>query len=146
MRFRFFLITALALCVTLAYGKDNPISQLFAARSLNCHFDPGTRTVWLGSKPKTSATHSGQDVHFDAIDIKSQSARVIAKSGAGDVKVLPARAGLSFIELAPDAIHLTTVFPIYGKAHDFIAVDTRHEIVSGAPMDEEYYGSCQIFQ
>jgi hypothetical protein len=66
--------------------------------------------------------------------------------GAGDAKVLPARVGLSFIQLAPDVIDLTTVFPIYGKNHDFIAVETRHGMASGASMDEQYYGSCQVLQ
>jgi hypothetical protein len=134
------------LSTSLAYGKDDPLSQLFAARSLNCHFGQGTRTVWPGSSPKTSTAHSDQDIHFAWIDIKNQSARVIGKTGVGDIKVLPARLGLSFIELTPDIVHLTTVFPIYGKVHDFIAIDTRHEIVSGAPMGEQYYGSCQVFR
>jgi len=146
MRIRFILITALALSSTLAYGKDDPLSQLFSARSLKCHFDQGTSAIWAGSKPKTSTAHFGPDVHFDAIDIKYQSARVIGNTGARDVKVLPARVGLSFIELSPAVVDLTTVFPIYGKDHDFIAVDTRHEMASGASMAEQYYGSCQVLQ
>ena len=144
MRFGFFLISALALSTTLAYGKDDPLSQLFSAHSLKCHFGQGTSTMWPGSKPKTSTAHL--DVHFDSIDIKYQSARVIGNTGARDAKVLPARVGLSFIQLAPDVIDLTTVFPIYGKDHDFIAVETRHGMASGASMDEQYYGSCQVLQ
>ena len=146
MQSKLILMTAIALSSMLAYGKDDPLSQLFAAHSLKCHFGQGTSTTWPGSKPKTSTAHFGQDVHFDAIDIKYQSARVIANTGAGDVKVLPARAGLSFIELAPTVVDLITVFPLYGKDHDLIAVDTRHEMVSGAPMAEQYYGSCQVLQ
>jgi hypothetical protein len=146
MRSKFFLITALVLSATLAYGKDDPISKLFSARSLKCHFGQGTRTVWLGGKPKTSPSNFGEDVHFDAIDIKYQSARVIGSIGARDVKVLPARMGLSFIELAPAAVDLTSVFAVYAKDHDFIAVDTRHEMVSGASIAEQYYGSCQLVQ
>ena len=146
MRFRFLLLAALALSTAFAYGKEDPISQLFSARSLKCHFDNGTSTMWPGSKPKTSAAHLGQDVHFEAIDIKYQSARVIGNSGARDVKVFPARAGLSFIEMAPDAVELTTVFPVRGKDRDFIAIDTRHVMASGAAIGEQYYGSCQILK
>jgi hypothetical protein len=146
MQFRFILITVFALSGTLAYGKDDPISQLFGAHTLKCHFDQGTSTVWPGGKPRTASAHPGQDVRFDGIDIKFQSARVIASSGARDVKVLPARMGLSFIELAPALVDLTTVFAIYGKDHELIAVDTRHEMVSGASTATQYYGSCQVLQ
>jgi hypothetical protein len=146
MRFGFFMVMAYALGTSLAYGKEDPLSQLFAAHSLKCHFSQGTSTVWPGSKPRISASRSAQDIHFGAIDIRTQSARIFGKAGAGDVKVLPARVGLSFIELAPDVVHLTTVFPIYGKDHDFIAVDTRHGMASGASVDQQYYGSCQVFQ
>jgi hypothetical protein len=146
MQFGFILIATLALNSMPTFAKDDPLSQLFAARSLKCHFDQGSRTIWPGSKPKTSTAHFGQDVHFDATDIKYQSARVIGNIGARDVKVLPARLGLSFMELAPAVVDLTTVFPIYGKGHDFIAVDTRHGMVSGAPMAEQYSGSCQVLQ
>jgi hypothetical protein len=146
MRFEFFIVMACALGITHAYGKGDPISQLFAAHSLKCHFSQGTSTIWPGGKPKTSTVHYAQDIHFDAIDIRTQSARVFGNAGAADVKVLPARVGLSFIELAPDVVHLTTVFPIYGKDHEFIAVDTRHGMASGASVDQQYYGSCQVFQ
>ncbi|HEY8857207.1 MAG TPA: hypothetical protein VIM43_07620 [Rugosibacter sp.] len=146
MQLRFILITTLALISMLAYGKDDPMSQLLAASSLKCHFGQGTSTMWPSSKPKTSTAHFGQDVHFDAIDIKNQSARLIGNVGAGDVKVFATEVGVSFIESAPAVIDLTTVFPIYGKDHDFIAVDTRHAMYSGATMAEQYYGLCQVLQ
>lgn len=146
MRFRFILITTLALSTMMAYAKDDPISQLLAARSLKCHFGQGTSTIWLGSKPKTSTAQSGQDVYFDSIDIKNRSARLIGNIGAGDVKVFATEVGMSFVELEPAVVDLTTVFPIYGKDHDFIAVDTRHVMAPGASMAEQYYGSCQVLQ
>ena len=146
MRLGLLLITALALSTSHAYSKDEPLSQLFSAHSLKCHFGQGTRTMWPGGKPKTAIAHSGADVHFDAIDIKYQSARVIGNNGARDVKVLPDRVGLSFIELAPSVVDLTTIFAMYGKDHDFIAVETRHVMDSGGSMAEQYYGSCQVVQ
>jgi hypothetical protein len=130
----------------LAYAKDDPMSQLLAARSLKCHFGQGTSTTWPGSKAKTSTSRFDQDVHFDSIDFKNQSARLIGNIGAADVKVFATEVGVSFIDSAPAVVDLTTVFPIYGNGHDFIAVDTRHVMVSGASMAEQYYGSCQIMQ
>ena len=146
MLFRFILTTTIALSTMLAYAKDDPMSQLLAARSMKCHFDSGSSTTWTGSKPKTSTARFDQDVHFDSIDYKNQSARLIGNNGADDVKVFATVVGVSFIESAPAVVDLTTVFPIYGTSHDFIAVDTRHVMVSGASMAEQYYGSCQIMQ
>ena len=143
---RFILIATIALSTMLAYAKDDPMSQLLAARSLKCHFGQGTSTTWLGSKPTTSTARFNQDVHFDSIDFKNQSAREIGNIGAGDVKVFVTEVGVSFVESAPAVVDLTTVFPIYGNGHDFIAVDTRHVIVSGESMAEQYYGSWQIMQ
>lgn len=146
MLFKLILIATIALSTMFAYAKDDPMSQLLAARSLNCHFGSGSSTTWTGRKPKTSTARFDQDVHFDSIDFKNQSARLIGNVGAGDVKVFATEVGVSFIDLAPAVVDLTTVFPRYGNNHDFIAVDTRHVMVSGASMAEQYYGSCQIMQ
>lgn len=145
MRFRFILITTIALSTMLAYAKDDPMSQLLAARSLKCHFGQGTSTTWTGSKPKTATARSDQDVHFDSIDFKNQSARLIGNIGAGNIKVFATEVGVSFTESARAVVDLTTVFPIK-NGHDFIAVNTRHVMVSGAAMAEQFYGSCQVLQ
>ena len=118
--------------------------RLFSMHSLKCRFDQGTSTSWSGSKPKTSSAHTAQDVVIDAINIKYQSARAIGQAGARDVKVFPDRMGLSFMELAPAVVDLVTVFSVYGKDHDFIAVRTRHTMVSGVSIADQYYGACQI--
>lgn len=146
MRFGFILITIIALSTVLAYAKDDPMTQLLSARSLKCHFGQGTSTTWSGSKPKTLTARFDQDIHYDSIDFKNQSARLIGNIGAGNVKVFATDLGVSFIESASAVADLTTVFPIYGNGRDFIAVDTRHVMVSGASMAEQYYGSCQIMQ
>jgi hypothetical protein len=153
MRFRFILITIIALSTMVAYAKDDPRSQLLAARSLKCHFGQGTSTTWPSGKPKTTPAQAGTDldINFDSIAIQNRSARIIGNNGAGDVKVLATRVGLFFIHSAPAAFDVTTVFPIYGKGRDFIAVNTRHVMTPdlfapGASMAEQYFGSCQIMQ
>ncbi|MDD5324605.1 MAG: hypothetical protein PHR71_04735 [Polaromonas sp.] len=131
-----------------AYGKDDPMSKLLAARSLKCHFGQGVETTWPNGKPKTTTAHAGTDldVNFDSIDILNQSARMIGNIGASDVKVSATQVGVSFVQSAPSVVDLTTVFPIYGNNHNFIAVDTRHVMIPGAAMAEQFYGSCQVLQ
>lgn len=97
MPIRFILTMTIALSAMLAYATDDPMSQLLAARSLKCHFGQGISTTWTGSKPKTSTAHFDQDVHFDSIDFKNQSARLIGNISAADVKVFATQVGVSFI-------------------------------------------------
>ena len=148
MLLRFILTTTLALSTMIAYGKDDPMLQLLAARSLKCRFVQGVETTWPNGRPKTTTAHAGTDldVNLDSIDILNQSARMIGNNGASDVKVFATQVGVSFIDSAPAVVDLTTMFPIYGTGHDFIAVDTRHVMVSGAAMAEQFYGSCQVLQ
>jgi hypothetical protein len=140
------LMIFLGLAATSAYASDDPLTRLFSANNLLCHFAQQTATSWAGNKTKTLPANSRPDVHFNGIDIRYQSAHAISIAGAHDVKVLPARVGLSFLELSPTVVDLTTVFALYGQAHDFIAVETRHAIVHGMSTTEQYYGSCAIVQ
>lgn len=145
MRLHIIMMTALVLFTALAYGQDDPASRLHTARSLKCHFGSGTSMEWAGSKPKISSARFDQDVQFDSIDLKNQTARVIGNIGADDIKVLLTEVGISFLESAPTVLDITTVFAAYGVDHDFIAVDTRHVLLFGA-MAEQYYGTCKIWQ
>ena len=146
MRLHILIMAILVTFTALAHAEGDPTTQLYAARSLKCHFGPGTSTEWTGSKPKTSPARMDHDVQFDSINIKSQSARIIGKQGAGDIKVSVSEVGISFLEIAPAVFDITTVFPVYGEDHDFIAVDTRHVTFSGKSMAEQYYGTCKIWQ
>lgn len=146
MRLHIVVMAILVSFTALAHAEGDPTTQLHAARSLKCHFGPGTSTEWTGSKPKTSAARIDQDVQFASIDIKNQSARIIGNPGASDIKVFVSEVGISFLETAPAVFDITTVFPVYGKDHDFIAVDTRHVTSLGKSMAEQYYGTCKIGQ
>jgi hypothetical protein len=146
MRLHVIVIAVLVLFTALTHAEVDPTTQLHAARSLRCHFGPGTSTEWTGSKPKTSIARFDQDVQFDSIDIKNHSARIIGNLGASDIKVFVTEVGISFLETAPAVFDVTTVFPVYGEDHDFIAVDTRHVTSVGKAMAEQYYGICKISQ
>jgi hypothetical protein len=146
MRIHSVVVWVIAAASTIAYGQNDSMSQLRTARSLKCRFGEGISTVWTGGQPKTSNARFEQDVHFDAIDLKKQTARLIGNAGSNDVEALQTEIGVSFIETAPSVVDVTTVFGVYGKDRDFLAVDTRHVTFLGTSMAEQYYGSCRIWQ
>jgi hypothetical protein len=122
------------------------MSRLLATRSLKCHFGGGVATEWTKNQPKTSPERFDLDVHFDAIDYKNRTARIISNNGASEVKIVTNGESVSFIEVAAAAVDVTTVFAVYGSDRDFIAVDTRHLAFLGRSMAEQYYGSCRVWQ
>jgi hypothetical protein len=129
-----------------ALPADNPAAKLAAARSLKCHFDRGNRTEWIKGKPRTSDVSHDEVVQFDSIDAKKGSARLIGSLGASDVLVVLTHVGLSFIEAAGAAFDNTTVFPVYAKGSDFIAVDLRTVQSMGKPTVEQYFGTCRVWE
>ena len=135
------IVAALILFRTPAWAEDES-KALGATRSLKCYFSTGVATEWIGSKPKTSDAGEGVPVVFDSIDVKRGTARVISNGGAGDVAVLVTGVGITFIETALAVVDVTTVFPVYGESHEFLAVDTRHVRLLGKAVVEEYYGAC----
>jgi hypothetical protein len=129
-----------------AVPADNPAAKLTAARSLKCHFDRGNRTEWIKGKPRTSDVNHDEVVQFDSIDAKKGSARLIGTLGASDVLVVLTHVGLSFIEAAGAAFDNTTVFPVYAKGSEFIAVDLRTVQSMGKPRVEQYFGTCKVWE
>ena len=146
MPLRIALGVVLATSAAVVYAQSNPMSELRAARSLKCHFGEGISTQWSGSNPKTSVARFDEDVHFDAIDLAKQTARLVGNAGANDVSAFATAVGISFIETAPWVVDVTTVYAVYGKDGNFIAADTRHVLIQGGAMAEQYYGSCKIWQ
>lgn len=129
-----------------AFGEDEASSRLYAAHSLKCKFSEGIGTTWDGLKQKISSQRNDDIVQFDSIDINKHSARVIGNLAAGDVSVISNEVGLTFIEIKPLVLSITTVFSANSVNTEFISVDTRHVNVFGTPMAEQYYGSCKIWQ
>ena len=132
--------------LSLSAYADDAASRLSAARSLKCQFGPGTGTEWASGSPKTSAARFDTEITFDAIDSKRGTARLIGNIGAGDVRVTSSPVGISFMEIQPAVVDVTTVFSAYDKSGNFIAVDTRHVNASGVPMAEQFFGTCKVWQ
>lgn len=135
-----------AFSVASANAENDAKAQLTAARSLKCHFGPGTEAQWKGNKPAVSPARFDEDIQFDSIDLGKQSARVIGNGGAGDVRVLNTEVGLSFLETAPAVLDITTVFAVYTENNEFPAVDSRHVNYLGTAMAEQFYGTCKVWQ
>ena len=142
-RMRIFVM-AIAGCLSFGAFAEDAASRLSTARSLKCQFGPGTSTVWSAGNPKTSDARFDADVTFDIIDLKRGSVRVIGNIGAGDARVTLSPVGMSIVEMNPGVVDVTTVFSVYDKAGDFIAVDTRHVKAFGATMVEQYFGTCKV--
>jgi hypothetical protein len=136
------LLALIAFSLTSAQAVDDARAQLAAARSLTCHFGPGTEARWKGNKPAVRSARFDENIQFDSIDLGKESARAIGNNGAVDVHVLNTAVGLSFLETAPAVLDITTFFAIYTKNNAFPAVDSRHVMVLGTAMAEQFDGTC----
>jgi hypothetical protein len=135
-----------AFSVTSAQAASDAKTELASARSLKCHFGPGTKALWKGNEPAVSPARFDEDIQFDSIDLDKQSARVIGNIGSGDVRVLNTVVGLSLLESEPAVLDITTVFATYTENNEFPAVDSRHANYQGMPMAEQFYGTCKVWQ
>lgn len=135
-----------AFSVTSAQAAGDPMAQLAAARSLKCHFGPGTETKWKGNTPAIAPARFDVDVQFDSIDLDKQSAHLVGNIGAGDIGVWNTAVGLTFIESKSSVLDVTTVFAAYTKNNEFPAVDSRHVNYVGTAMGEQFYGTCKVWQ
>jgi hypothetical protein len=139
------LVALISISLTPAQAADDAAAQLVAARSLKCHFGPGTGTQWRDNKPAIRSARFDEDIQFDSIDLGKASARVIGNVGASDVRVLNTPVGLPFLDTQPAVFDITTVFAVYTKNNEFPAVDSRHVMVLGAAMAQQYYGTCKVW-
>lgn len=85
---------------------------------------------------------------FDAIDRQRGHARIIAKSGAGDVTVITGPTALTFVEVAATGNPLVTVvFPRFrAGTREFYAADSEHVFAFGDISIGQYYGSCTVLE
>ncbi len=101
---------------------------MIQARSLKCTFGPGTNADWKSGDVKVKKSRFDVTLHFDSINLKAQTARMIGNAGSADVIVLPTMSGITFIEKTGIGnLAFTTVFTNYKKGEtSFIAVTSRH--------------------
>ena len=73
---------------------------------------------------------------------------MIGSAGAQDVQVLVGQETLTFIEQSPLGYsQITVVFARYRpQTTELLAADSRHAMVDGRVLVEQYYGSCRILE
>lgn len=127
------------------YAKTR--TALDNARSLRCQFPRGS---YLDLADANLARHdgAGAEVTFDAIDRQQGHARIIAKSGAGDVTLITGPTALTFVEVAPTGNPLVTVvFPRFrAGTREFYAADSEHIFFFGDISVGQYYGTCTVLE
>lgn len=147
-----FIVVGL-LCCLLAGGaaaqqpeaQDVTWKALLAARSLKCGFPVNAVTNWKSGTPKVTVGREDFTLHFDSIDVKAKTARLIGNQGAGDITAFATEAGVHFFEQTPSGnLALTTVFATR-SAGGFIAVASRHIDLMGGPLPSQYHGVCRIW-
>src|SRR5437867_8406362 len=76
------------------------VEQLLGkARTLRCQFPKGS-TLTLTDREPTRHSSPGVDVTFDSIDRQQGRARIVTKTGAGDVRILSGHTALTFVEIS----------------------------------------------
>jgi len=129
------------------YQTQDPTGLLRGARSLQCVFPSGGSEVLTDSSPRYQPA-KGTDGVFDNIDRTKGTARVIGTAGAGDAQVIAGPETLTFIELSPLGYpQVTVVFARFRpRTTELLAADSRHAVVTGRVLVEQYYGSCRVLQ
>jgi hypothetical protein len=142
------LLFGLVLGVGTAAGQDDTFRTLVSAKSLKCQFGPGSVGKWAGAKVAVQQERFDVALHFDSIDAKTGSARMIGNEGAADVTVLASPSGVTFVEQTGSGnIVFTTVFPAMVPGTDeFYAVTSRHMTLPGGPLPSQYHGKCRVWQ
>lgn len=132
-----------------AFSDQDAMSSLQAAKSLRCSFADGTVTTWASGKPITKADRFNFTLTLDAIDKKTNTARMLGSDSAEDVILLSDAAGLTFIQSSLVGNHaFTTVLSYYAKGtKNFIAVHSRHtNMAITTPRLSQYHGTCSVLQ
>ena len=128
---------------------DAIYKRLVLARSLKCTFRVGLQADWRSGRLKTSPISSEELVlHFDTIDVKKGTARLIGNIGAANVGVMLTPSHLSFMEKTDIGnLNFTTVFAYYEKGtQNFVSVTSRHVTMLDMPLPSQHHGSCQVWE
>ena len=112
-----------------------------------CTFGPGSAANWDTGKVKIDPANFGDPsvtIHFDSIDPKAGTARMISNAGSSNVVTLSTGAGVTLIEQTGTGnLSFTTIFSQKPKrSSDFVAVMSRHIDTPTGPFPSQYYGTC----
>jgi hypothetical protein len=146
-RFGVLLLMTLQAFPASAAAGQRAYEKLLLARSLKCEFQPGALAEWKSDRPVLKTTYEKFALHFDAIDIKKGTARLIGNQGAGDVTLWTTIAGLHFVEQTGfGSIMVTTVFSTMVPG-GFVAVTSRHiDMMMTPPLPSQTHGTCAVWE
>ena len=158
----------LTLLPMISFAENDALEKLMSAKSLVCEFPTGTFADWQGATLKLDNDRMKGQYHFDNINLKNKSARVIGNIGAVDVMVFASPGGLTFMEATGMGNMIyTTVFPSYlaqktipGATEPdaltksqlpkaFMAVMSRHLFdpeLTHLPMPSQFHGYCRVLE
>ncbi len=119
---------------------------LFSARHLTCSFPVFAAPVWKDGAAEVVSKPQDFTFDFDAIDIKKNSATIVAKGGSAHASTITTSTGVNFIEATPIGnLNITTVFVAGGPEGKYLAVHSRHlGDPSSGPTVSQNYGTCAI--
>lgn len=144
------LLTSLSLCLISRAVAANEIEspRLEQLKTLRCRYGPGAVGFWKDDGTVTTKSEFGDPfvVHFDAINLKDGTARVIGKNGSSDVTVLSDRTSMTFVERGRSGvISFTTVFALRrDKQGHFAAVTSQHaDLILGEVLAMQDLGTCE---
>jgi hypothetical protein len=147
MRLAFVIAVSLGIPVLPLADERSAADILAAARTLKCRFETAAMGEWDGKsvRSKKSGPPFQEPIHFDSIDPKAGSARMLGNVGAVDVRVLSNSSGLHFVEFtgAGNPV-VTTVFASLAAPGVFHAVMSRHMHMLGHPLPSQAYGTCVV--
>lgn len=132
------LVTGLGAAATGVLADEEP-------KRFSCTFNAGKFSSYDGGTfREEGATPLSFDL--DDIDLKGQSAKIIASAGAepGNVRVVRALNANHFLEVATEGfLNLTTVYDRDTATGVHPAIHSRHFGLLGKPVYGHYTGSCR---
>lgn len=137
--FSFFIASA-------TYGfEEIGMKELKGVRSLKCRFFLMETVKWTGAQPKMESGEEELMLHFDSIDQKAGTARMIGNEGADDVSVLGRSANITIVERTDFGnFTFTTIYPDFQNG-EFVAVHSRHIDLPNGPRSSQYHGTCKVW-
>lgn len=131
-------------------ADGDPTARLRAARSLRCEYTSVVNT-WVRSGRRTiEQVNDRGGAVYDNIDVAKGTARIIANTGASNLKVWVDTIwhSLWMLERAPSGnVIVTTVFPRYADGtDDFVVLEARHSMVGQIILGEESFGTCKVLE
>ncbi len=124
-------------------------NKLINANRLDCSFLLGSIANWERGEVKVDKGRFKVMLQFEAINLKTKTAKVITRDYSADVSLFLTPSGLFFIETTGVGnVIMTAVFPRYQKGtRHFIAVTSNHiYLPDSTPLSSQHHGTCKIME